>query len=66
MQVTINTIRRLAVELRMSYGELIRLARECEENANLPSLAHMTALGREQLFAAMLQVQEEKFYVIAR
>lgn len=58
--VTLRNIRKLAFEAEIGYGELMRLARECEEDATLPSLAHLSTRGREQLSQTLFTIRLQR------
>ena len=54
---TLRDVRTMAVHAGVSYGTLLSLARETEENANLPSLAHMTVRGLEMLYQTLVAIR---------
>jgi hypothetical protein len=54
---TVTKIRALAVHVGIGYGTLMKIARECDENAALPSLAHMTRRGLDQLYQVLVGIR---------
>ncbi len=55
--VTIQDIRIMARTAGVEHGQLMRLARECEEDATLPSLAHLSTRGLAQLYQLLVAIR---------
>jgi hypothetical protein len=67
MNTTTAEIRALATHLGFGPGELLRIAREVSEDANLPSIAHLTGRQRNRLHFELkiYQALQEGFAAIA-
>lgn len=56
MAHTLTEIRAFATRLGVHPAELLRLARESEQDANMPAIAHLSAHGREDLFHTLVGI----------
>lgn len=56
---TLTDIRVLATRLGISPGELLRMAREAQQDGSMPSLAHLHTHAREQLYHELCELQLE-------
>ena len=57
MRIVMQDVSKLAVDVGVGYGSLMRLAREIDEDATLPSLAHMTRSGLNRLFVILVKIR---------